>query len=704
MDADSHSAPAARAPAAAVPGPSEALVTGRVGRAVFSPKGELVAAIIAGVLLLVGFILERVFPGGAVARAGEGCVWLSLALGLLHGGRAAWDALREKKFDIDVLMVIGAGFAAGIGHPEEGALLLFLFVLAGSLEELAAMRTKREIEALHKLMPTEALVLRAGEWAEVDPGSLEAGERIKVRPGERIPTDARLVEGVGSIDQSAITGESLPRTVKPGDELYAGTINADTTLEAIVLRPVRESSLQRILNLVTTARSQREPIQRFIDKVSEPYATGVALASLAVFLIWWLALSLPWKESLYTAITLLIVASPCALIIATPTATLAAIARAARGGVLFKGGQSIDALANISAVCFDKTGTLTFGKPQLYEVHPVGWSDGRELLALAAGLEADSTHPIAEAVRKAAEQRGIDPLPFAEVRHVAGRGVVGLWTSGGVTREVRLGSMAHTEELIPVCFRARVREVLGKMRERGHIAVVVALPAVEAPGGEASDASVSAPAGGAAVLIMADAVRPGAAQLVRELHALKVHRVRMLTGDSRVTAERVAASLGIDEVSAELLPEDKLRAVDELKRASREKKLGGVAVIGDGVNDAPALAAADVSVGIGSIGSDAALESADIVLLSDDLAAVPWAVKLARRARLTVKVNLIFALSVIGLMGVATLVGSLIGKPVPLSIGVLAHEGGTILVVANSLRLLLFPGVGRRADGHRRSE
>ena len=315
------------------------------------------------------------------------------------------------------------------------------------------------------------------------------------------------------------------------------------------------------------------------------------------------------------------------------------------------------------------------------------------MLALAAGLEADSTHPIAEAVRRAATQRGIEALPLAGVRHVAGRGVVGSWTSAGVTREVRLGSMAHTEELIPVCFRARVREVLGKMRERGHIAVVVAVPAAEA-----SDLPVSAPAGGAAVLIMADAVRPGAAQLVSELHALKVHRVRMLTGDSRVTAERVAASLGIDEVSAELLPEDKLRAVDELKRASREKKLGGVAVIGDGVNDAPALAAADVSVGIGSIGSDAALESADIVLLSDDLATVPWAVRLARRARTTVKLNLVFALSVIALMGLATLVGSLVGRPVPLSIGVLAHEGGTILVVANSLRLLMFPGLRRKAE------
>jgi Cd2+/Zn2+-exporting ATPase len=508
-----------------------------------------------------------------------------------------------------------------------------------------------------------------------------------VRPGERVPTDAVVLTGETSMDQSAVTGESMPRHVKPGDALFAGTINTDDPIEARVTRPVRESSLARILQLVTEARETREPVQQAIDRISQPYAVGVMLVSGAVLLIWALVLGRPWGDAFYVAITLLIVASPCAVIIATPTATLSAIARGARAGVLFKGGQAIERLARISSVCFDKTGTLTIGRPRLYEVHPVAWSDGKELLALAAGLEATSTHPIAAAVREAAAQRGVAPLDVTGVDHTTGRGMSGVGPDG---RAVRLGSYKHTEEFIPVCFRNRVQEVLQKIRERGHIGVVVAQRGddVDAPDG----------AGGqAAVLIMADAVRPGAHELVARLHELGVRPVRMLTGDNRTTAERVGKSLGIDSIDAELLPADKVAIVQSMKRAPGVKR-GGVAVIGDGVNDAPALAAADVSIGIGSVGSDAALESADIVLLSDDLASVPWAVKLARATRRTITINLSFALGVIGLMGVATLVGSLTGHRVPLGLGVLAHEGGTMLVVANSLRLLLTraPATGER--------
>lgn len=653
-----------------------------------STKGELYSAILAGILLFIGWGLHAL----AGWPKAEFAIWASLLLGLIHGARAAWESLAEKRVDIDVLMVVGAVAAASIGHAEEGALLLFLFVLAGALEDLAMARTKREVEALHKLMPTETTVLRNGEWVEASPESLVKGERVKIKPGQRVPADCRLVQGKSEMDQSAITGESMPRTVKPGDELFAGTINLDDPIEAEVLRRAQESSLQKVLDLVTTAREQREPVQRTIDRLSGPYSVGVMVLSAVVLAVWWGALGRTFDESFYTAITLLIVASPCALIIATPTATLSAIARGARSGVLFKGGQAIERLANIAAVCFDKTGTLTMGRPRLEQVHAVAWSDGKRLLSLAAAIEGESTHPIAAAVRDAAKAREIEPsAELANITHTTGRGMSAVWKGA----EVRLGSTAHTDSVTPVCLRQRVHDVLKTIQNRGQMGVVIAVGVDEEAVrmGKASDPMAEG-VGEAAVLIMSDSVRPGARTLVSELHKLGVKPVKMLTGDNKTTAERVAKSLGLDDFAADLLPQDKLDEVARLKEALKYreqttgKAAGGVAVIGDGVNDAPALAAADVSVAIGSIGSDAALESADIVLLSDDLSAVPWAVKLARKARGTVRANLIFALSIIAVMGIATLVGSLLRRPVALGLGVLAHEGGTLLVVLNSLRLL----------------
>ncbi len=643
----------------------------------FSPKGELYGAITAGVLLLIGYMLHSVMK----LPWAEGFVWASLALGMVYGVRAAWGALREGKFDIDVLMVIGAGLAALIGHPEEGALLLFLFTLAGALEELAMQRTLREVNALHKLMPKGAMVLRDGAWIETTAESLVVDEVVRIRPGEAVPVDCVVTVGSSTIDQSAITGESMPRDVTVSAELFAGTINADNVLEARVLRPASESGVQKILRLVTQAQGQRENTQQLIDKISQPYSISVMVISLAVALIWWLGFKVPLlgndsqPGAIYTAITLLIVASPCALIIATPTATLAAIARGARGGVLFKGGQALSRLAKVGAICFDKTGTLTFGRPRLYEVHPVAWSDGDELLALAAGLEQDSTHPIAQAVIDAAKQRGITPIKLDGVDNVIAKGLEG--THNGM--KVRLGRYSFVEEFIPVCFRNRTRDVLAKIQGRGHIAVVIARHQIDDP-----------EAGEAAVLIMADSVRPGATELVPSLHALDVKPLRMLTGDNKATAQRVAESLNLDAFDADLLPADKLRIVGEMADAAHARKRV-LAMIGDGVNDAPALARADVGMAIGTIGTAAALESADVVLLTDSLQTVPWSIKLARRARQTILANLILALSIIIIMAIVTLIASRTEHPVPLSIGVLAHEGGTVLVVLNSLRLLTFP-------------
>jgi Cd2+/Zn2+-exporting ATPase len=576
-------------------------------------------------------------------------------------------------------MVLGAVLAACIRHPAEGALLLFLFVLSGALEELASQRTQRAVEALHKLMPTKALRLNAssGEWITVSPEELNKGDTIKVLPGESIPADASITLGRTSINQASLTGESMPRSVEPGDAVFAGTINAGDPVEMLVTRRAAESSLSRVLNLVLQAQSQREPVQRMIDRISQPYAIGVVVISLAAFAFWFWILQQPFDKSIFIGITLLIVASPCAVMIATPTATLAAIARGARGGVLFKGGQTIERLANLAAVAFDKTGTLTVGKMRVQALHPIGWSDDRALLAVAAGLEQDSTHPIAAAVRARAVELGIEPAQSVNPRATPGRGVAADFDG----KPARLGTLVFVEELIPQCLRAQVRNVLSEVQHSGRIGTVVVHD------------------DHAGVIILSDTVRPGADRLVADLHALGVKPVVMLTGDNKATAAAVAASLGLDRFEAECLPEDKLKLVsslrDEIRARAGKAGKGGVGVIGDGVNDAPALAAADVSIAIGSIGSDAALESADIVLLSDDLGVVPWAVGLARRARRTIRLNLAFALGAIVLMSIATLVGPGLGHPLPLWMGVLGHEGGTLLVVANSLLLLAYRSPAR---------
>jgi len=657
--APQHTAPRLSLGAATTPGLWAALT---------SPRGELFAGILAGLLLLLGVVLPRL----GLQPFGSALVWSSLAIGMFHGGRAAWEALRQLKFDIDVLMVVGAASAALMQKPAEGALLLFLFVLSGALEALATARTTRAVEALHKLMPTRALKLAPATtdtWSEVTPESLLPDDLIKILPGESIPADALITDGTSSINQASLTGESMPRNVARGDTLFAGTINVGNPLQARVTKPARESSLQRVLDLVIKAQQQREPVQRLIDRISQPYAIGVLAFSIAILLIWWLAFGDAFKDSAFTAMTLLIVASPCAVIIATPTATLAAITRAARAGVLFKGGQSIERLARLGAVCFDKTGTLTVGRPRVQQLHPIGWSDENRLLEAAAAVEQNSTHPIALAVRDAATERNLAPLIATNPQFTVGRGM-----SADIDgKPARIGNLIFTEEIIPVCLRARVREVLTSVQSHGSIGTVIAWDQQ------------------AGVIILADSVRPGAAQLVEELHTLGVRPVVMLTGDNHATAKAVADSLGLDRFFAELMPQDKVDAVARLKAElanTPSARYRAVGVIGDGVNDAPALTMADVSIAIGSIGSDAALESADIVLLSDDLSVLPWVVRLARRARRTILINLSLALTAIVIMVIAVIVGSRIGHPLPLWMGVLGHEGGTLFVVANSLILL----------------
>lgn len=634
-----------------------------LGRLV-SERGELSLAIAAGVTLALGFVLwEWVGPAvesAAVGWAGLVLVWVSLGLGAVHGVKAAWAALRELKPDIDVLMVVGAGLAAAIGHPEEGALLLFMFTLAGALEHRAMEKARDAVSRLKKLMPKNALVRRGREWAAIDAEDLKAGDVVMVRPGETVPADGLVRDGHSDVNQSSLTGESMPRSVGSGDRVFAGTMNQQGALEVEVQRPVAESSIQRILKLVLEAQERRQPLQRMIDKISSPYTIAVFSLAGATLLGFWVFSSDGFLGAAYRAITLLVVASPCAVVIATPTATLCGLSRAARGGVLVKGGDALERLATVRRVAVDKTGTLTTGQIEVTHVEPVAASDVESLLSVALAAEERSTHPIAAAIVRLAESHAVDAAELMEFANIPGRGVQGTFEG----QPVRIGGLDFCEAIIPVCFQKHTRELVRRIEDAGGKAVVVA------HGGEAI------------VLSLADTPREGAEELTQELREVGVSSVTMLTGDTKVIAERLAKELGIDEVRSELLPEQKVEQIERIR--SEDREAGGLAVVGDGVNDAPALAVADVGLAMGGIGADAALETADVVLLHDDLNRIAWSIGLAKRVRRVMMTNLIFAISVIAVLAVLTLVGN-----VRLAFGVMGHEGSTLLVVANSLRLLL---------------
>ncbi len=642
-------------------------------------RWELPAAIAAGMLLGLYWAI-RLAMGHEVAQV---AAWGSLGLGLIFGGKAALDSIRQGAFDIDALMVIAAVLAAATGHPQDGALLLFLFVLSGALEARAMRRTRHAVESLSKLIPTAALVLDpdsppdAPRWKPTSPESLGVGDIVLVGTGERVPADASVRAGQSSIDESTLTGESLPRHVAPGGAVYAGTINLDNPIQLTIAKPASESSVQRILRMVLSAQAEREPIQRVIDRLGQPYAIGVVLLSLLVFFVWWLGLGRPlWSTgeaggsaALTTAITLLIVASPCALVIATPTATLSAISRAARNGVLFKGGQAIDRLARLAALCVDKTGTLTQGRPSVIAVQSLDPADEPWLLSAAVALEEGSTHPIAQAIRSAHHQRSLAPMHATTIDFVPAQGLRGRIND----QPSALGTLALVGPSVSPAHHGTLSAWLDEARDAGHIAVAIAF-------GQR-----------AGVITLADDLRPSAPEAIAELHRLGVRPIHMLTGDNERTARSIAARLDLDGWNAELHPEHKVEhlrgIVAEVRRVRGAH--AGIGVMGDGVNDAPALALADVSIAIGTIGSAAAMESADIVLLRDDLRQVPWALVLARRTRRIIAFNLSLAMGIIVLMGLATLIVSWLGGEIPLPLAVIAHEGGTLLVVANSLRLTI---------------
>jgi Cd2+/Zn2+-exporting ATPase len=605
---------------------------------------------------LAGWAAEVWAPGW------PGLAKILFGVGVLAGGWDAavdtWENLKKREIDIHFLMLAVAAGAIVINAWGEAVLLLFLFSASGAMEEYALDRTQREVGALLKTSPKRATVLRSdGSEADVAVEDIRVGDRLRVKPGEAFAADGVIVSGASASDESALTGEANPVAKAVGDQVYSGTLNLWGAVDFSVARLPAESTLQKIIRLIQTAQKLKAPSERFTDKFGTGYTYLVIGGSALMFLVWWLGFHLPaftntaeTRSAFYRAMTLMVVASPCALVLSIPSAILAAIAWGAKHGVLFRGGAAIEKLADISAVALDKTGTLTTGELNVVGTESLPPGRERDVLELAYALEAKSQHPIARAIVRHAKAQGARLLETEEFQSLTGQGLRG--RIGGAT--LMLGR----------------RELL----ESGPLSAWVKnLPPAPA---ELSEVWVIGKDLVGRVLLK-DQIRAESKDVLAKLKAIGIKTV-MLTGDRRHTAEAVAKDLGLDEVRAGLSPEDKVAAIQALRGEGRK-----VAMVGDGVNDAPSLAAADVSVAMGARGSDAALEQAEVILMHDRIENFLAAHRLSRRARGIIRQNLTISLGVVVVMVVATAFGA-----VPLAIGVAAHEGSTLVVCLNSLRLL----------------
>ncbi|MFW5939610.1 MAG: heavy metal translocating P-type ATPase [Halolamina sp.] len=602
--------------------------------------------------------------------------WLGYGVAYVFGGWyglvGAIETLRHRAVDIDLLMIVAAVGALSIGAPFEGAMLLFLFSLSNVLQHYAIGRSRRAIRSLVEMRPDTARVRRAGTVVTVPIDEVQVGDEFVVRPGDRIPLDGTVATGESTVDESSLTGESVPVAKAPGDEVFGGTINESGSLEIRVTRRAQESAITRLIHMVEEAQSEKAPTQRLIDRLEQPYVLGVFGLTVAAIAIP-LALDAAFRPTFYRAMTLMVAASPCAVIISTPAAVLSAIASGGRQGVLFKGGEHVETAATIDAVAFDKTGTLTEGDTRLtdVEVRDDGPDDDAAvdadgLLSLSAGVQARSEHHLAEATVEAATARGLS-VPDAEGFHAdAGKGVHAT-VDGAV---VHIGNRSYVETVLADASIDGIEVGLERLRELeadGKTSVVVVRETADGP-----------------VLLgwlaFTDTLRPGAAAMIERLRDLGVEHIVMLTGDNERVAARIAEEVGIDEVQAELLPEQKVDRVHDLVARYEH-----VAMVGDGVNDAPALATATLGIAMGGAGTDVALETADVVLMGDDIGKVPYVLGLGRRTRRTLTVNLAIAFGAIGLM-----VGAILLRGIPLPLAVVGHEGSTVLVSLNGLRLLGF--------------
>ncbi|MBI4182888.1 MAG: heavy metal translocating P-type ATPase [Proteobacteria bacterium] len=633
-------------------------------------RRQVVFTTASGACVLLG-LASHVWLAGGIEQAwrllgghaGRPMPWPEVAAyfaAVLLGGRfvvvKAWHAARTLRPDMNLLMTVAVLGAMAIGEWFEAATVAFLFALSLALEGWSIGRARRAIAALLDLAPPSIRLLRAdGSEAEVPVAEVGPGERFVVPAGERIALDGRVVTGASAVNQAPITGESVPVEKGPGNDVFAGTINGDGTLTVEATKAAEDTTLARLIRMVEEAHARRAPSEQWVERFARVYTPIVMVFAMLVFVVPPLLLGGAWHEWFYSALVLLVIACPCALVISTPVSIVASLAASARSGVLVKGGVFIELPARLKAIAMDKTGTITRGEPEVVRVVPLDRHTEADLLARAAALEARSTHPLARAVLRYAEERGIVPAPAADVQMLKGKGLTGRFDG----EPFWLGSHRYVVE------RGQDRPDIARQAE-----------ALEADG--KTVIAVGSARHVCGLIAVADTIRPEAREVVKQLHAAGVRRVVMLTGDNRATAEAIAREVGIDEVHAELLPEDKLTRIETLVG-----KFGTVAMVGDGVNDAPALARASLGIAMGAIGSDAAIETADIALMTDDVSKLPWLVRHAKRTLGVIRANVAFSLGVKAVFFVLTFAGmaSLWGA-------IAADVGASLLVVANALRLL----------------
>ena len=619
---------------------------------------DVVAAAACGILLLLGWLTLH-----------QG--WVGLALFLLPaayvigGYESAREGLttlfQDKELDVDLLMIVAALGAAGLGlwrHEYffivDGATLILIFAVSGALEGYAMRRTERSIRGLMSLTADTARVQRHGQEQLVPVSELQVGDRVFVRPGELIPTDGVIQEGYSTLNQAAITGESIPVEKTIGDQVFAGTLNGNGALTLTVHQPPESSLIQRVIRLVEQAQTETPPSQQFIERFERGYAkvivgAGILLATLPPFLLSW-----SWETTIYRALIFLVVASPCALMAAIMPTLLSGIANGAKQGILFKDGAQLEMIGRVRAIAFDKTGTLTIGKPEVYKVMSVNGHIEADVLQVAAALESCSEHPLGAAIVQAAE--GLHWSTATDVQAHPGQGIVGTYHGQTVT----VGNLNFVNQSV-TNLPETLLEAMQLLEQDGKTVVWIA------QGSEVIG-----------LIAVADRLRPQVADTIARLRRSGIEQMVMLTGDNDRTAQSIARTIGLDQVYADLLPEDKLHVIQRLQQQYQH-----VAMIGDGINDAPALAQASVGVAMGIAGSDVALETADIVLMSDRLEKLEQAITLSRRSQQVVKQNIVFAIGFIVLLLLANFAGD-----ITLPIGVIGHEGSTVLVTLSGLRLL----------------
>lgn len=611
--------------------------------------GEGIAAMACGVLTFGAWMLQD---------SGMAWTFVLYVLAYCIGGYVkAKEGLvtlyKERELDVNLLMLLAAAGAASIGYWFEGAILIFIFSLSGALENYTMKRSSKDIASLMDIKPETALLYKDGKESQIKIEELNIGDFVIVKPGERIPADGIVREGVSSVNQASITGESIPVEKEVEDSVFAGTLNGEGALIIEVTSGSESSLFSKIIRLVQEAQSEMPPTQQFIERFEGAYAKTVVGITLLLMTVPHYALGWTWSETLYRAMVFLVVASPCALVASIMPAMLSAISNSARKGVLFKGGAHLENLAGIRAIAFDKTGTLTAGRPEITDVVPLQDYSEEQLLWIAGSIESLSEHPIGRAVTEKAEACGRPLLRPKQLTAVTGFGVMAEFEN----ETWKIGKEAFVD--------ARGKhETLSKLTQRLEMEGKTVI-------------FIQNDRGIAGVLAVQDTLRPEAKETVAQLKKLGITIV-MLTGDKRSTAEAIAVEAGVDEVYAELLPHEKVESVKALR-----ERYGKVAMIGDGVNDAPALATASVGIAMGSAGSDAALDTADLVLMNDDLGKIPTAIRLGKKTGRIIKQNIVFSLGVILL-----LILSNFAQFLSLPLGVIGHEGSTILVILNGLRLL----------------